>query len=200
MLSIFYNWFRPIRVYGSNNIIKRESSLGENFHIFVNGKNNNVTIGHNCVLTNTSINMTGNNNSLIIEDDVRFMGPCKIIIMGGGTLHIKKNAGIRGVEFNINEAKVLIGERCMFSYGITVRNHDSHKIINSEGEVVNKPRDIVLGNHVWIAQNAIILKGCCIGEDSVIGFGAIVTKSCAKGTVMTGVPARPVKEGITWDY
>ena len=62
VLSIFYNWFRPIRVYGSNNIIKRESSLGENFHIFVNGKNNNVTIGHNCVLTNTSINMTGNNN------------------------------------------------------------------------------------------------------------------------------------------
>lgn len=200
VLSVLYNWFRPIRIYGSNNTIKRKSGLGEKFHVLVNGNDNCIDIGHNCVLTNTIINISGNNNRLIIEDDVRFLGPCKVIIMGGGTLHIKRNAGIRGVEFNINEANVLIGERCMFSYGITIRNHDSHRIINSDGDVMNKPKDIVLGNHVWIAQNATILKGCCIGDDSVIGFGSIVTKGCANGTVMTGVPAKPVKDGITWDY
>ena len=200
VLSVLYNWFRPIRIYGSNNTIKRKSGLGEKFHILVNGNDNRIDIGHNCVLTNTIINISGNNNRLIIEDDVRFLGPCEIRIMGGGTLHIKRNAGVRGVEFNINEAKVFIGERCMFSYGITIRNHDSHRIINAEGEVVNKPKDIVLGNHVWIAQNVTILKGCYIGDDSVIGFGAIVTKGCANGTIMTSVPAKPVKGGITWDY
>ena len=143
----------------------------------------------------------GNNNRLIIEDDVRFLGPCKIRIMGGGTLHIKRNAGVRGVEFNINEAKVFIGERCMFSYGITLRNHDSHRIINPiDGSVMNSPKDIVLGKHVWVAQNATILKGCHIGDNSVIGFGSIVTKSCDSGSIMTGVPAKVVEENINWDY
>lgn len=89
----------------------------------------------------------------------------------------------------------------MFSYGITVRNHDSHRVLNPETkQVLNKPKDIVLGKHVWVAQNATILKGCHIADDSVIGFGSIVTSSCEPGSIMVGIPAKVVKEGITWDY
>lgn len=66
VLSVLYNWFRPIRIYGSNNTIKRKSGLGEKFHILVNGNDNRIDIGHNCVLTNTIINISGNNNRLII--------------------------------------------------------------------------------------------------------------------------------------
>lgn len=116
-------------------------------------------------------------------------------------MHIKWNAGIRGVEFNLRGAKTEIGELCMFSYGITVRNHDSHRVLNPETkQVLNKPKDIVLGKHVWVAQNATILKGCRVGDDSVIGFGSIVTTSCKQGSIMAGVPAKVVKDGITWDY
>ncbi len=94
-----------------------------------------------------------------------------------------------------------IGALCMFSYGITLRNHDSHRIIDpSSGRVLNPPKDVILGRHVWIAQNATILKGCHIGDNSVIGFGSIVTKSCPPGSVMAGVPAKIVKEDINWDY
>ena len=49
VLSVLYNWFRPIRIYGSNNTIKRKSGLGEKFHILVNGNDNRIDIGHNCV-------------------------------------------------------------------------------------------------------------------------------------------------------
>ena len=117
------------------------------------------------------------------------------------TLIIKCNAGIRGVEFNLNGAKIEVGELCMFSYDIILRNHDSHKILSSpNGEILNHPKDIILGDHVWIGQRATILKGCNIGNNSVIGFGAVVTKSCNDGSVMVGCPAQVVKEGITWDY
>lgn len=105
------------------------------------------------------------------------------------------------MEFNLNGANIEVGELCMFSYGITLRNHDSHRIINPiDGSVINSPKDIVLGKHVWVAQNATILKGCHIGDNSVIGFGAIVTKSCDSGSIMTGVPAKVVKENVNWDY
>lgn len=119
----------------------------------------------------------------------------------GGDLVIGENAGIRGVEFNVEEGRMEIGERCMFSFGITLRNHDSHRILDpSNGRVLNPPKDVILGRHVWIAQNATILKGCHIGDDSVIGFGSVVTKSCPIGSVMAGVPAKIVKENINWDY
>lgn len=191
----------PIHVKGDNNRYKCQSKIGPKFNIDVLGNNNSIEIGHNCLLTNTSIQVSGDNSKIVIEDEVRFMGPCQIIVGSGSTLIIRKNAGVRGVEFNLNGALIEVGELCMFSYGITLRNHDSHKIINPiDGSMLNPPKDIILGKHVWIAQNATVLKGCQIGDNSVIGFGAIVTKGCSAGSIMTGCPAKVVKENINWDY
>jgi acetyltransferase-like isoleucine patch superfamily enzyme len=89
----------------------------------------------------------------------------------------------------------------MFSYGIVLRNHDSHRIIDtSTDQVINQPKDIVLGNHVWIGQNATILKGANVGDNSVIGFGSVVTSSCEPGSVLAGVPAKVVRHNVNWDY
>lgn len=201
LLRNLYNRIRPVRLSGINNKFSCESTIGNNFIVNVLGNNHSIVIGKDCLLTNTDINITGESNRIIIEDNVRFLGPCRIV-MGGmnSKLHIKCNAGIRGVEFNLNGANIEVGELCMFSYGVTLRNHDSHRIYDNENNLVNPPRDIVIGKHVWIAQHVTILKGCHIGDDSVIGFGAIVTKGCASGSVMTGVPAKIVKDNITWDY
>lgn len=205
MIRELYHTFRdilkPIQIYGIGNTFQKQSKLGSKFVIRVSGNNNSIQIGKECILTNTDIRMSGDRNHLIIEDNVRFMGPCKIIMGGNATLHIKWNAGIRGVEFNLMGANIEVGELCMFSYGITLRNHDSHRILNPETKhVLNPAKDIVLGKHVWVAQNATILKGCHISDNSVIGFGSIVTKSCNPGSIMVGTPAKVVKEGITWDY
>ena len=197
-LRKIYNSIFPIQVENGGYII--QSKVGKNFLLQSLG-DNKISIGKNCMLSNTSIFISGDNNQLIVEDEVRFMGPCRIVMNGNSILHIKRNAGIRGVEFNLNGANIEVGELCMFSYGITLRNHDSHKIIDPKTQqILNPPKDIVLGSHVWVAQNATILKGCRIGSDSVIGFGSIVTKSCAPGSIMTGIPAKVVKENIIWDY
>ncbi len=193
----------PVRAKGENNRISIGSKVGRGFILMVTGNNNEVTIGKDCLLTNTVVNICGDNNRLVIHDKARFMGPCRIILGGGvNSLVIGENAGIRGVEFNVDGGgRMEIGALCMFSYGITLRNHDSHRIIDpSSGRVHNPPKDVILGRHVWIAQNATILKGCHIGDDSVIGYGSIVTKSCPPGSVMAGVPAKIVKEDINWDY
>lgn len=201
LIKTLYRYFRPIQINGCNNTCCCGSKVGRDFSIDVSGNNNKIQIGRNCLLTNTQIRVAGDNSTIIIEDEVRFMGPCQIIVGSGSTLIIRKNAGIRGVEFNLDGALIEVGELCMFSYGIILRNHDSHKVIDScDGMVLNPPKDIVLGKHVWIAQNATILKGCHIGDNSVIGFGSIVTKSCAEGSIMTGCPAKVVKENINWDY
>lgn len=193
----------PLRIQGKNNRLVLGTRIPRFNHFVIRafGNDNQISIGKDCLLSDTDILLLGNDNHLIIEDKVRFMGPCRIRMGGNSTLHIKYNAGIRGVEFNVKDGIIEVGELCMFSHGIILRNHDSHKILDPRtGIQLNLPKDITLGNHVWIGQNVTILKGCNIGSDSVIGTGSIVTKGCEPGSVITGVPARVVKDGITWDY
>ena len=196
-----YKYFRPIRIKGRNNNYHCESRLGRKFSVCVIGNDNDIRIGSDCVLSNTSICVSGNNNRIIVCDKVRFLGPCKIVMQGNAELILGCNSGIRGVEFNLKHARIQVGELCMFSYGIVLRNHDSHRIIDtSTDQVINQPKDIVLGNHVWIGQNATILKGANVGDNSVIGFGSVVTSSCEPGSVLAGVPAKVVKQNVNWDY
>jgi maltose O-acetyltransferase len=52
---------------------------------------------------------------------------------------------------------------------------------------------VVIEDRVWIGARAIILKGVRVGRDSVIGAGAIVTKSVPPGSVVVGQAARVIR-------
>jgi acetyltransferase-like isoleucine patch superfamily enzyme len=52
---------------------------------------------------------------------------------------------------------------------------------------------ILIEENVWIGSRAIILKDVTIGRDSVIGAGAVVSKSIPPGCLAAGVPAKIVK-------
>lgn len=197
----FIRHFRPIAITGKGNTYTSGSKLQDKFFVSVSGNENSISIGKDCYLSNTEISVSGDNNKIIIEDSVRFYGPCQIRLQGNATLIIRENAGIRGVEFTIIDGKVEIGKLCMFSYNIVVRNTDSHKVIEVEtGVITNPSRDVVLGEHVWVCQNSSILKGCKIGDNSIVAFGAVATKGCEAGSILAGNPAKVVKTGIIWDY
>ena len=51
-----------------------------------------------------------------------------------------------------------------------------------------------IGNDVWIASNAVILRNLNIGNGAVIGAGAIVTKDVEPYAIVAGVPARVIKK------
>jgi acetyltransferase-like isoleucine patch superfamily enzyme len=52
---------------------------------------------------------------------------------------------------------------------------------------------IEVGDRVFIGAGAILLPGVSVGGGSVIGAGAVVAADVAPGTVVAGVPARPIK-------
>jgi acetyltransferase-like isoleucine patch superfamily enzyme len=49
-----------------------------------------------------------------------------------------------------------------------------------------------IGDRVFVGANATVMMGVTIGDGAVIGAGAVVTSDVPAGTVVTGVPARPV--------
>lgn len=53
---------------------------------------------------------------------------------------------------------------------------------------------VKIKDDVWVGAGVIILSGVTIGECSVIGAGAVVTKDVEPYTIVAGVPARKIRD------
>lgn len=88
----------------------------------------------------------------------------------------------------------------MFSAQIVIRNSDAHSILNKEGKRINNAKDTIIGNRVWVAYGATILKGSLIEDDCIIGSQSVIAGlHMPQGSIAAGNPAKIVKENIKWD-
>lgn len=55
-------------------------------------------------------------------------------------------------------------------------------------------KPITVDDNVWIGGGAIVLPGVTVGQNSVVGAGAVVTRDVPANVVVVGNPARVVKE------
>lgn len=95
--------------------------------------------------------------------------------------------------------KIIIQDNGLFSYDVTLRIGDSHSIFNSPGKRINRADDIMIASHVWVGNKVTILKGTSLGENCVVGTGAICTAGVFSNSVLCGILARVTKSDITWD-
>ncbi|WP_294477585.1 sugar O-acetyltransferase [uncultured Bacteroides sp.] len=86
---------------------------------------------------------------------------------------------------------VTIGDGCQIGHNVVFAtlNH----ILSPEERKFTHPAPIILGNNVWIGSNSTILQGVTIGDNAVVGAGAVVTKDVPANTVVGGVPAKFIK-------
>ena len=85
-------------------------------------------------------------------------------------------------------ADMIIEDYVFFGPEVTTMND---KYMGRIDESFNGPH---VKRGVRVGGNATILPGVIIGEDAVIGAGAVVTKDIPSHVVAFGVPAKPVKE------
>lgn len=70
----------------------------------------------------------------------------------------------------------------------------SHPLNPAERRAYIEVRPIAIGRNVWIAAGATVLGGVSVGENAVVGAGAVVTRDVPPNTFVAGVPARVVRE------
>ena len=58
---------------------------------------------------------------------------------------------------------------------------------------VDKFAPIVIGNNVHIGVKCLIMPGVTIGDNCIIGAGAVVTKDVPANSIAVGVPARVIE-------
>jgi acetyltransferase-like isoleucine patch superfamily enzyme len=137
-----------------------------------------VAIGKNCIL----------------EEDIYFKhdGPYQI----GRSIIIGDRVFIgRGCEFNIRQ-KITIGHNSLIASGCKFIDHDHgmkpNRLTIEQIDGIENP--IVIEENVWLGVNTVVLKGVTIGRGSVIGAGAVVTRSIPNDEVWAGTPAKKIRD------
>ena len=67
--------------------------------------------------------------------------------------------------------------------------------IDENGQAARMPvcKPVRVGDRCWLGARVTVLPGVTIGEGTIIGAGAVVTKDCKPGAVYVGVPARQLR-------
>lgn len=84
---------------------------------------------------------------------------------------------------------VLLGPGAIIASG----RHEINRIEVDETNYQEEQGDaIVLRKGCWVGANAVILAGITVGEGSVVGANAVVTRDVPSNTTVVGAPAHPL--------
>ena len=198
----FYAHGNRYKAKGKGNRIVFTGALLKHNTFVVNGDNNIISIGDSSHLSHCKISVQGSHHNLIIgekgsvnETNIAFEDHHGSITIGDN-FSMYKGGEIAAVE---PHSKIEIGDDCMFSVYVDIRNTDSHSIIDTaSGRRINPGKNIKIGNKVWIGAYVQILKGITIGDNSIVGIRSLVNKDVPPSTLVGGVPARVLKTGVDW--
>lgn len=128
------------------------------------------------------------NKKLIRPAIWRFMG-CDL----GKNVHI---GHMVRMDFG-NPKKIHISDDVIISNGVTILCHKRNVADYHKGDsALNLPfiyEDVYIGKGCQLGLNVIVMPGVHIGEGSIIGSGAIVTKDIPSWSIAVGFPAKVVR-------
>ena len=95
-----------------------------------------------------------------------------------------------GVEFIMNDANHQMSAVSTFPF-YTLDGWDMEAPSASDMPFKG---NTVIGNDVWIGQNAVILPGVNIGDGAIIGANSVVGSNIAPYTIVAGNPAKVIRK------
>ena len=97
----------------------------------------------------------------------------KGVRVGKGTVVLDPNK----IQIDVSRPELLeIGENVFLHRGTIILTHDwaSWCFVNTHNEFIPSHGKVKIGNNVWLGENVSILKGVTIGDNVIIGLGAVV--------------------------
>lgn len=137
--------------------------------------------------------ITFSGNAIIGHGSKIIVGPEASLLFGD---NFKLTAESSIIAFN----KIQFGNECLISWETQIMDTDFHKIKNENGEILNIPKPIIIGNHVWIGSRCTILKGSVIPDNSIIGVNSLVNNELPESNcIYAGIPVKCIKEKVYWE-
>ena len=113
-------------------------------------------------------------------------------------IHFGRNVVVNfGCKF-IDDGDIFIGDDCMIGPGCIFATSIHPISPRLRRYKIQRNKSIRLGSNVWLGAGAILMPGVTVGDNSIVGAGAVVTKDVEANTIVVGNPARVLRR-ITED-
>lgn len=167
--------------------------------ISISGSNNKIIIESRCSFKNFRLVVRGHGNTIIIKRGAWFLGGV-ISVANNCMLSIGERSSFgQRLEMTIDGASVIIGDDCLMSAGLNLRTTDTHGIYSlADGKVINKPKDIDIGDYVWVGRDVTILKDTKISPCNIIEAQSLFSGVSQPFELWGGVPAQKLREDVMW--
>ena len=105
----------------------------------------------------------------------------------GNDVYIGHNCWISGVRGGIT-----FSDEVMLGPFVVIVSSDHMFKSGSARFAEGRPGHITIGRGVWIGSGVTVTAGVTVGPSSLLAAGAVVTKDVPEGTIVGGVPAKPI--------
>jgi acetyltransferase-like isoleucine patch superfamily enzyme len=116
--------------------------------------------------------------------------PVEVGAASGGSLVLGERVFINTGATVVATHSIVLGDDCLIGDFVAIFDTDFHQLEPSRPTQVAAVR---LGANVWVGRSVTILPGVTIGDHAVIAAGSVVTRNVAAKTLVSGVPARPIR-------
>ena len=145
--------------------------------------------------TKDTITVVQLDGAIYVKSSATFGAGCRISI--GGKLYVGDNFLITGASTIICHDSISFGDDVLLSWENLIMDIDFHKIIVDDN-IVNRPKGINIGNHVWIGCRCTILKGVTISDGCVVAASSVITKSTETPSCVVSTCGKILKQNINW--
>lgn len=178
-----------------------ENKMGENVKIYRDVIIKSSDIGDNCTIGD-DVYIANSKLGMYCRIDRR------------GMIYDTQMGDYSYTTFNTVVRRARIGKYCSISWNVSIGGYDHeyrrmtqhpfpYDIIYGGfektvgGGCSSGNLKLTIGNDVWVASNACILRGVEIGDGAVIGAGAVVTHDVGPYEIWAGVPAKKIGQRFT---
>ncbi|MCR5208200.1 MAG: acyltransferase [Eubacterium sp.] len=197
-----FNSVEELESLKNNKIIGSENLKMNNSRIMFGGTGNILIVEEGVTLNNSKIEFRFD-NSVVYLSSSKHVYYLNVTVYRESVCFIGKNNYMNGALNIIASERrhVFIGDSGLFSFGVWIRTADPHLIYSTVNKKrINPSKSVYIGDHVWLGQNVLVLKGTRICSGSIIGAGAVCTgKETPSNEAWGGNPAHRVSKDLFWD-
>jgi len=156
-----------------------------------------IRLGDRVVLSDgVVLDAKGAEGEGILVNDGVFIGQGTIVTMAGGKITLDERCNIGSYCRIGTYGDTRIGKKALlaaYCY-IVGAHHDTSRL---DIPILDQPNlthgGAQIGDGCWLGARVTVMDGCNIGEDSIVGAHAVVSRDLPPRSVSVGIPAKVVK-------